>query len=251
MKKLTGLLATILTFTLWFGGISPAFAQNKPPVVIGTTEIFTDQTQQMQQVEVYQKIGYSIANPFKIPAESIPATKEEFDEKVVPKLVKMLGDGSVNQARFDFKDVEGSPSENQVFTVYAPLGQKIYSVVAGQPAEQCPLEIKDTQISFFIDEEKAKEKANELDKQGYFIYVSPVQDLRKKVLDNFYDQYSPDKNTSCFVITGETKKVSIDFKEIFNLLPTDLQQPARQKPFVFTPKATDAFLYVVNARKVS
>ncbi|MEH2259524.1 hypothetical protein [Nostoc sp.] len=250
MKKLSHILIIILSFILWLGGLSPALADNK--TVLGVTTLYSTPSEQGQGVTVYKDIlQYAIATPFSLPPNfPIPATKEEFDKTVVPRLVKGLGDGSVTKAWFDFQAGEAESTGNQLFSVDAPSGEKLYSVVSGKPLQQCPLEVQDTQINFFLDSDDASKRAKELDAQGYFIYVSPVEELRKKVLDALYDQYSSgSKNPSCFLVNGTTKKITVDFQEIYTLLPPQLQQPAREKPLVFLPKNENEFLYVVNARE--
>lgn len=250
MKKLSRIFIVILTFILWLGGLNPALADSK--TLLGITTLYSTSEQQAQGVTVYKDIlQYAIATPFALPPNfPIPATKEEFDKTVVPGLVKVLGDGSVTKAWFDFQAGQAKSTGNQLFSVDAPLGQKLYSVVAGKPSQQCPLTIQDTQIDFFLNSDDAAKRAKELDAQNYFIYVSPVKELRKKLLDALYDQYSSgNKNPSCFLVNGTTKKITVDFQDIYTLLPPQLQQPAKERPLVFLPKSGNEFLYVVNARQ--
>ncbi|MGJ5631887.1 hypothetical protein [Nostoc sp. CALU 1950] len=253
MKNLSRIFIVLLTFILWLGGLSPAFADDK--TVLGVTSLYSTSEQQEQGVKVYKDIlQYGIATPFSLPPDfQIPATKAEFDQKVVPGLIKVLGDGSVTKAWFDFQAGEAQIATKELFSIDAPLGQKIYSVVAGKPLQQCPLKIQDTQIDFFLDSDKAVERAKELDEQGYFIYVSPVKELRKKVLDALYEQYSGSNNPSCFLVNGTTQKITVDFQDpdIYPLLPPQLQSPGKNKPLVFLPKSGSEFLYVVNARQLS
>ncbi|MHC5598500.1 MAG: hypothetical protein ACYTXC_21585 [Nostoc sp.] len=256
MKKLSRILIVILTFILWLGGLSPALADSPPKTVLGITSLYSTPEQQAQGVTVYKDIlKYAIATPFGLPENfPIPATKEDFDKKVAPRLVKVLGDGSVTKAWFDFQAGEAESAGNQLFSFDAPLGERIYSVVAGKPLQQCPLEIQDTQINFFLDSDKAAKRAKELDAKGYFIYVSPVKKLRQKVLDAVYDQYSSGSNNlSCFLVNGTTKKITVDFQDpdIYPLLPPQLQSPGKEKPLVFLPKNGSEFLYVVNARQLA
>ncbi|BDI18981.1 hypothetical protein ANSO36C_47830 [Nostoc cf. commune SO-36] len=255
MKKLSRIFIVILTFILWLGGLSPALADSPAKTVLGITSLYNTPEQQKQGVKVYQDIlKYGIATPFALPPNfQIPATKEEFDEKVVPGLIKILGDGSVTKAWFDFQAGQAQIATKELFSIDAPLGQKIYSVVAGKPVQQCPLKIEDTQIDFFLDSDKAANRAKELDEQGYFIYVSPVEELRRKVLNGLYDQYSSGSNNpSCFLVNGTTKKITVDFQDpdIYPLLPPELQSPGKNKPLVFLPKNGNEFLYVVNARQL-
>ncbi len=252
MNKLSRIFIVLLTFILWLGGLSPALADSPPKTVLGITTLYSTPEQQTQGVTVYKDIlQYAIATPFSLPSSfQIPATKEEFDKIVVPRLVKGLGDGSVTKAWFDFQAGEAESTGNQLFSVDAPSGKKIYSVVSGKPLQQCPLEIQDTQIDFFLDSDDAAKRAKELDAQDYFIYVSPVEELRKKVLDTLYDKYTSQGNfRSCFLVNGTTKKITVDFQHIYTLLPPKLQQSAREKPLVFLPKNENEFLYVVNARQ--
>jgi hypothetical protein len=73
--------------------------------------------------------------------------------------------------------------------------------------------------------------------------------LRGKVIDTLYDEYKDEKkNAACFLVNGATQKVTVNFKEIFNLLPANLQQPAQEEPFVFFPKLGNK-LYIFNARQ--
>ncbi len=256
MKKLSRIFIFVLTFILWLGGLSPALADSdsSPKTVLGITSLYSTSEQQTQGVTVYKDIlQYAIATPFSLPPNfPIPPTKEEYDKTVVPGLIKVLGDGSVTKAWFDFQAGQAEIATKELFSIDAPLGQKIYSVVAGKPLQQCPLKIQDTQIDFFLSSDKAADRAKELDKEGYFIYVSPVKELRQKVLDALYDQYSTGSNNpSCFLVNGTTQKITVDFQDpdIYPLLPPQLQSPGKNKPLVFLPKSGNEFLYVVNARQ--
>lgn len=183
-------------------------------------------------------MNYGIAVTFELPPGfQIPASKKLFYKNVVPKLIDALGDGSVTKAWFDLQAANTATAGNKLFTVDAPLGGKLYSVVAGKSAQKCSLENEDTQIAFFTDATKASAKAKELDTQGYFIYVSPVKEFRKKVLDSLYDKYKDGKkNITCFLVNGATQKITVNFQDIFSFLPPDLQQPAWETPFVLFPK---------------
>lgn len=252
LKRFTVLLAAALSFIMLFGGISPALADTTENT-LGITTFYSTPEQQKQGVTVYQDIlNYGVAVPFQLPPDFvIPNSKKAFEKKVAPQLIDALGDGSVTKAWFDFQSAKTATSGNQLFRIDAPVGEKLYSVVAGKPAQQCPLEIEDTQISFFTDATKAITKAQDLDHQGYLIYVSPDKNLREKVIDDLYDQYKAEKkNKACFLVNGATQKVTVDFQEIFTLLPPGLQQPAQDQPFVFFPKLGNK-LYIVNARQTA
>ena len=252
LKKLTCILATALSVVVWFSSINSARAESstvKP--AIGITSLYNNKDLQTRKAQIFSNVlKYTVATPFELPPGiQIPPTKEEFDKTVVPSLVSALGDGSVTEAWLDFQGVKAATAGNQLFTIDAPIGEKLYTVVAGKPLQQCPIQIEDTQIAYFTEEHEAVQKASQLDQAGYLVYVSPVKELREKVLDALYDRYTQgNKESGCFLVNGATKKITVDLKDIYGLLPPDLQQPARQEPFVFTPKGSD-FLYVVNARK--
>ncbi|MEO3705922.1 hypothetical protein [Trichormus azollae] len=94
-------------------------------------------------------MNYGIAVTFELPPGfQIPASKKLFYKNVVPKLIDALGNGSVTKAWFDFQAANTATAGNKLFTVDAPLGGKLYSVVAGKSAQECPLENEDTQIAF-------------------------------------------------------------------------------------------------------
>jgi hypothetical protein len=252
VKKLTCFLAAILSFVVWLGGLSPALAQSSPKPALGITSLYLNAEEQKQGYNVYHDIlQYAVAIPAQeIPqGVPIPPTKEEF-QKLLPGLVEKLGDGSVTKAWFDFQAARAETYGNELFSVNAPSGQKIYTVVAGDPQLSCPLQIKDTQIAFFTDANRAIQKAKELDARNYLVYVSPSKELSAKALEALYDRYqSSQNNTACFIVDGSTQKITADFQNIFALLPPRLQQPARQKPFVFTPRGGNDYLYLVNARQ--
>lgn len=266
LKKFTGFLAIVLSFVVLFGGVGSALADTTPLTetaptttantasnILGITTIYSTPEQQKKGVTVYKDIlKYGVAVPFELPPGfEIPASKKAFNKEVAPKIVESLGDGSVTKAWFDFQEAKAATAGNKLFSVDAPVGEKLYTVVAGKPSQQCPLEIEDTQISFFTKRRNAVEKAQELDKEGYFIYVSPAKALRRKVVTALYDEYRDEKkNAACFLVNGATQKITVDFQDIFNLLPADLQQPAREAPFVFLPKVGKN-LYIVNARQTA
>ncbi|BAY38095.1 chitinase/cellulase [Nostoc sp. NIES-2111] len=251
MKKFTYFLAATLSFVLWLGGLSPALAQSSPKPALGITSLYNNPEDQKQGYSVYHDIlQYAVAIPAQeIPqGVPIPQTKEEF-QKLLPGLVDKLGDGSVTKAWFDFQAAQAQTAGNELFSVNAPSGQKLYTVVAGDPALSCPLQIKDTQIAFFTDANKAIAKAKELDAKQYLVYVSPSKDLSAKALNALYDSYQSSGNQSCFIVDGATQQITVDFQNIFALLPPRLQQSARQQPFVFTPRRGQDNLYLVNARQ--
>ncbi|MBD2255104.1 hypothetical protein [Nostoc parmelioides] len=251
MKKLTCFLAAILSFVVWLGGLSPALAQSSSKPALGVTTLYMNADQQKQGYAVYHDIlQYAVAIPAQQLSQGvpIPQTKEEF-QKLLPGLVEKIGDGSVTRAWFDFQAARAETIGNELFSVNALPGGKIYTVVAGDPQLSCPVQIKDTQIAFFTDVNQAIRKAKELDSRNYLVYVSPSKELSAKALEALYDRYqSSQNNTDCFIIDGSTQKITADFQNIFAYLPPRLQQEARHQPFVFTPRRGD-YLYFVNARQ--
>lgn len=249
MKRVIGVLAIILGSILWLSPVNPVFAQSSSiDSAQGIISVYNNPELQKQKKEIFEQLNYQISIPFELPPGiKIPDTKQEFDHQFLSQGVKTLGDGSITQAQFDFQGLIAESVGAELFTVDAPLGKRLYSVVAGQPLEQCPLEIKDTQIAFFTDKDKAIEKADELAHNDYLVYVSPEKKFSKDVVDNLYAAYSEhSRDRACFGVDGATRQISVDFKDIYELLPPRLQQPAKLRPFVFYPKGD--FLYVVNAR---
>ena len=49
------------------------------------------------------------------------------------------------------------------FTIQAPNDGRIYTVVAGKPLSECPLNIEETTIAFFDNVPEAESKAEELE----------------------------------------------------------------------------------------
>jgi len=257
MKKLTSFLAAILSFVVCLGGVSPAFAQQLPqPASRGITTFYLTPEQQAQGVLTYQQLKYDVAIPNPDLSNLLPENLKDFPAAYKPILEegrrKNGTNGSFTEGWFDFQaSTPVIPGTNTLFTVNAPLNGRIYSVVAGLPADQCPLKINTTEVDFFDNVKDAETRALELDSKGFFVYVSPNDDLTIKAFSKlFYDQVTGKKKTNpaCFLVSGATEQVTNDFRQIFNLLPPALQQPARQAPFQYFPR-TGNFIYLVNARK--
>jgi len=257
VKKLTYFLAAVLSFVMCLGGLSPALAQQLPePASRGTTTFYFTPEQQKQGVQVFKQLGYDVAIPNPDLSAMLPENLSDFpavyQQVLVDSRKKNGTNGSFTEGWFDFQlATAGTPGTNKLFTITAPLNGRLYSVVAGLPSSQCPLKIQSTVVAFFDDEAKAAEEAGELDKVGYLVYVSPVDQLTIKAFSQlFYDQTTGKKKTNpdCFLVSGATENVKVDFREIFYLLPPSLQQPAKQQPFEYDPKVGN-FIYLVNARK--
>lgn len=259
MRKLTAFLATILSFIVCLGGVSPALAQQAPGLRSrGITTLYVTSASKDAGADVYRNIlKYDVAIPNPDLSAMLPENLSDFPETYKQVLAqgrqKNGINGSFTEGWFDLQGAIGRPSgSNQLFTIEAPDDYRIYSVVAGLPASQCPLTIKTTEVDFFDDVKGATEKAVDLDKKGFFVYVSPDDDLTIKAFSKlFYDQDTGKKKTNpdCFLVSGATQKVTMGFSKVFSLLPPKLQQDARQSPFQFTPRSDRDFMYLVNARK--
>ncbi|MGM3305053.1 hypothetical protein ACSQ6I_03550 [Anabaena sp. WFMT] len=257
MKKLTSFLAAILSFIICLGGVSPALAQQIPqPTSRGITTFYLTPEQQKQGVQIYQQLKYDVAIPNPDLSAALPQNLQDFPavyKKVLAEGRRKNGtNGSFTEGWFDFQaSTAVIPGTNTLFTINAPRDGRIYSVVAGSPAAECPLKINNTEVDFFDNVKDAETRAGELDGKGFLVYVSPNDDLTIKAFSQlFYDQATGKKktNSACFLVSGATEKVTTDFKQIYTLLPPALQQPARQAPFEFSPRVGN-FIYLANARK--
>jgi hypothetical protein len=216
--------------------------------------------QQAQGVDVYGNIlKYDVAIPNPDLSAMLPENLSDFPAAYQPFLEqgrKNNGiNGSFTEGWFDFQGATAvTPGTNTLFTIDAirdSRDDRIYTVVAGRPSSQCPLNIQETAIAFFDNEKAAASRANDLDASGYLVYVSPVDNLTIKAFSQlFYDQATGKKktNSACFLVSGATEQVTTDFTSIFFLLPPKLQRDARQSPFQFFPRFGN-FIYLVNARK--
>ncbi len=169
-----------------------------------------------------------------------------------------LGDGSFQQADLDFSSAMPSvPDTAARISFTGPIQQtqdkdgktvnetgKLYSVVAGINLDVCPVAIRDTQIAFFDTPEEASDKAKVLFNQGYLVYVTN----NKEVQDATIAKIKCKPEIGKVLVTGQTKKVTVDFKDVYTLLPSALQPTAKNSTFVYTPKEKDGTIYLVNAR---
>jgi hypothetical protein len=275
LKKLTSFLALILSFFICLGGVNPAFAQTtnneslkeaptvKPilprpvptPPVYSVTNFYNNPGNQAEGVKVYTNTGFDVIIPNPNQQDQLPEKLRDFTTFYANFLRELRYkngiNGSFTKGRFDFQSAVAQASGDELFEIDAPLGGRLYSVVAGLPDTQCPLKIADTQIAFYDDAVEAIEKAKDLASNKYLVYVSPSDKLTVDAFGKiFYDKNGKKKlDPNCFIVSGATEKVTVDYRDIFFLLPPRLQQPARQAPFVFAPKPTSQFIYLVNARK--
>ncbi|AFZ55984.1 hypothetical protein [Anabaena cylindrica] len=202
MKKLTSFLATILSFVICLGGVSPALAQSLPqPASRGITTFYITPEQQAQGVQIYQQLKYDVAIPNPDLSAALPENLQDFPavyKKVLEEGRRKNGtNGSFTEGWFDFQAATPVvPGTNTLFTVNAPRDGRIYSVVAGSPAAECPLKINNTEVDFFDNVKDAETRAGELDAKGFLVYVSPSDDLTIKAFSKlFYDQAGKKKLT--------------------------------------------------------
>jgi hypothetical protein len=174
----------------------------------------------------------------------------------VKDLTDKLGDGSFQSADLDFSTTQPTvPNTNTRISFTGPITttngvsetSKLYAVVAGKPKlNTCPVEVQETQIAFFNQKDDANTKAQALSKEGYLVYVTADVDVQNDARDQII-KLNCKPNAQGVIVNGKTQKVTVDFTDIFNLLPQNLQQPAQNSPFVYSPKSDS--IYLVNARK--
>jgi hypothetical protein len=252
VKKLTAFLAAMLSLVICLGGVSPAIAQQAEPPSRWVITFYNTPER------IYEDpLNFDVYTPTPDLSAYLPENVKDFpgvyQEMLTQSRNKNGTNGSFTEGWFDL--VSAYPIEggtNTLFTINAPRGDRIYSVVAGLPnSNQCPLQINETAIAFFDNVKNAQARAEELDIRGYLVYVSPVDDLTIKAFSQMlYDQATGKKKTdkNCFLISGATKKVTIDFHDIFSSLPPALHQKARSQKFEFYPRSAD-FIYFANAQK--
>ncbi|MCX5965343.1 MAG: hypothetical protein NT070_20120 [Cyanobacteria bacterium] len=259
MKKLPTFLAAPLSFVLCLGGVNPVFAQATQPKSRGITTLYITPEQQAVGVDIYRdNMKFDVAIPnldlSAVLTENLTDFPAAYKQVLETSRQKNGVNGSFTEGWFDFQAASAvEPRTDTLFTINAPPKGRIYSVVAGLPASQsqCPVKIAKTEMAFFDDVKDAESKAKQLDTQGYLVYVSPVDDLTIKAFSQiFYDQTTGKKktNSNCFLVSGATGNVKTDFTKIWNSLPRNLHQPARQRPFEFTPRVGDS-IFLINARK--
>ena len=234
------ILPWILFGFLALGNGSTAFAQpvHEDGLDVGLTHFYNNPTPQKEAVETLKNTGFNIAVPLNI---------NDLTEQG-------LGDGSFQRADLDFtQSVPSIPETNTRIQFDGPItNSTLYSVVAGQvDKNSCPIEIKDTQIAFFDTESEAITKAEELSKSddGYLVYVSPNQEATNRALEKI-KELNCQPNAKGIVVNGATRRVTVDFSDIYTLLPTKLQQSAKDSSFMYSPKGAGNPIYLVNGRKL-
>ena len=237
---LTGMIVSVLAILVFTVGNS-AFAQ---PVFtdkldLGLTSFYPDAASQQKKVDILEQLNYNI---------SVPLNVEDIKDK--------LGDGSFQSADLDFSTTQPTvPGTNTRISFTGPITttngvaetSKLYAVVAGKPKlNTCPVEVQETQIAFFNQKDDANTKAQALSDEGYLVYVTANAAVQNEAKDKIIE-LNCKPNAQGVIINGKTQKVTVDFTDIFNLLPQNLQQPAKNLPFVYSPKSDS--IYLVNARK--
>jgi hypothetical protein len=232
--------ALLLSFSLLITPSSFVQIASAATPDVGLTSFSVNADRQDTQVENLKKSGYDV---------SVPLSVSEFKDK--------LGDGSFQIADLDFSSsVPSIPGTAKRISFEAPLAapgstSSLYSVVAGIPEpDTCPVSINKTKIVFFDNKQASDDAAAKIADDGYIVYVTgnkDVQDLaKKKVLE-----LNCQPNAEGIIVNGKTKFVSVDFTNIWPLLATNLQQPAKAQPFTYTPSAGSDAIYLVNGRKES
>lgn len=230
--------ALLLAFSILIIPGSLVSAAYAATLDVGLTSFSINATRQDTQVDNLKKSGFDVA---------VPLNVKDLRDK--------LGDGSFQTADLDFSSsVPSIPGTDMRISFEAPLASSgdtslLYSVVAGIPdANTCPVEIKETKIVFFDDKQKSLDAAAKISDEGYVVYVTgnkDVQDAARKKIEAL----NCEPNAKGIVVNGKTKFVSVDFSEIWPLLPAKLQQSAKAGPFTYKPAAGADAIYLVNGRK--
>ena len=238
LKGMIFSVLAILVFTVGNSALAQPVFTDK--LDLGLTSFYPDATSQQTKVNTLEKLNYNISVPLSM--------KDLVPEK--------LGDGSFQSADLDFSTTQPTvPGTNTRISFTGPITttdgvsqtSKLYAVVAGKPKlSTCPVEVQETQIAFFNQKDDANAKAQSLSDQGYLVYVTTNAAVQKEAQTKI-KELNCQPNAQGVIVNGKTQKVTVDFTDIFNLLPQKLQQPAKNSPFVYSPKGDS--IYLVNARK--
>lgn len=217
------------------------------PQSVGHTSFYRDAVQQAEKVSVLNAIGYQITVPFSLPQPSGAPTKgagANID----------AGTGAFTRGEFDFAtSTPATAGTDRFFSIEGPKDQSgqpspLFAVVAGQPiAGTCPVAVQETRISFFDTEADASANAALTASKGYLVYVSPNKKVSQDAIAKIAQQCNG-QSTGGLLVSGQTKAVTVDFKDIYSLLPPTLQQTAKANAFVYLPSQGKPFIYVVNGR---
>lgn len=231
-------IAVLVSFSLLISPTSLLQTADAASPDVGLTSFSRSATRQDTQVENLKKTGYDIA---------VPLNVNDLSDK--------LGDGSFQIGDLDFSSsVPSIPKTARRIPISAPLAAPgstslLYAVVAGIPEEStCPVAIKETKIVFFDDKKDSDDAAAAIANDGFIVYVTGNKDVQDSAKQKIVElNCSP--NAEGIVVNGKTELVSVDFTNIWPLLPSELQQPAKAGPFSYTPSPGSDAIYLVNGRK--
>lgn len=247
----------LIVFSLTIG--NSAFAQPvfEDGLLYGLTTFYPNPT---QQTEAVISLGGTDQNKnttqYKNP--ECPAFKSgiviPFSNPDTKYLGQCAGDGSFQVGDLDFSAstpaILGTNTRIQLSTSPRKEGDKIitpkiYAVVAGTAEPKtCPVAITDTQVAFFKTKDEAANISEYLNKKNYIVYVSPNPKVQAESLKNI----KCDVPVGQLLVSGITKKVTVDFRDVYELLPSDLQQTAKNSVFTYTPQKGSDYIYLLNAR---
>ncbi|MEB3334547.1 MAG: hypothetical protein VKP70_06140 [Cyanobacteriota bacterium] len=214
--------------------VSPAWAAAPD---VGLTSFYSDAQDQDKKVETLKTLGFDVAVPLNVSELS------------------SLGDGSFTQADLDFTSaVPSIPKTDKRITFQAPLGSnassRLYAVVAGIPDKgTCPITVQQTKIVFFDNQQAAEQAAKAIAQDGFLVYVTTDSSVQADAKQKIKDLNCQPDGTGV-IVNGKTKFVSVDFSNIWPLLPNNLQQAAKRSPFTYQPASGSDAIYLVNARKL-
>lgn len=221
-------------------------------VDVGLTSLHTNAAEQEQKVKVLESLTTKDGNK-----------EKEVFEVVVPLNVNdlqdkgKLGDGSFQSADLDFTRAVPSILDTNTRISFSgpvttqngvPKTSRLYAVVAGKPKlNSCPVEVQDTYIAFFKDSVSADNKAAELANNDYLVYVTGNKDVQHKAQDTII-KLNCRPNSAGIIVNGKTQKVTVNFAEVAEFLQPRFQGPAKNAPFVYSPKSGSDAIYLVNGR---
>ncbi|MFN9628905.1 MAG: hypothetical protein ACK59A_01555 [Cyanobacteriota bacterium] len=214
--------------------VSPAWAAAPD---VGLTSFYSDAQEQDNKVDTLKKLGFDVA---------VPLNASELSS---------LGDGSFTQADLDFTSaVPSIPKTDKRISFQAPVGSndssRLYAVVAGIPdKDTCPITVQQTKIVFFDNQQAAEKAATTIAQDGYLVYVTTDRSVQADAKQKIKDLNCQPDGTGV-IVNGKTKFVSVDFTNIWPLLPDNLQQAAKLAPFTYRPASGTDAIYLVNARKL-
>ncbi len=230
----------LVSFSLLITTVSFARTAHAATLDVGLTSFFTNAGRQDTQVENLKKSGYNVA---------VPLNVKDLDDQ--------LGDGGFQIADLDFSSsVPSIPGTARRIPFEAPLAAPgatslLYAVVAGIPDQgTCPVSVKETKIAFFDDKQESSDAAAEISKAGYVVYVTVNKDVQEEAKEKI-KALNCQPNAEGVLVNGKTSSVSVDFTDIWPLLPANLKGAAKAGPFQYAPSPSSDAIYLVNGRKLA